>query len=835
MPKSTVHSAVDTAALYFTPRLREAFSELHAQPLTVVEAPMGYGKTVAAREVLHTSRLRVVWTAILGPSAESCWKSFCFEMMRVAPELTDATEALLRLGFPFDAVKAEAARLILFTTHFAQPTIFVFDDVHLLSAQEGRGFVRFCELLAQSGIPDLRLMCITRSAWTGEKREMLRLKGILSVVGRDVLALSPAEIREYYALCGFSPSLDEVRKLHTATSGWFSALYLYLLYYAKGGVFSGQVTEPLIRSLIEKEAYAPLSPALKEVLFALAPLEQVTAEQADFLYGNDTRPLLNELTCKNAFVFFDPERGVYTLHSIFRQYLLELFNRLTEKRQKAIRRRCGDWFMGAGEIAAAMEAYCTAGEYEQALTALESDMGRHFVTENAGLFNELFKSCPEAVLERHLGAAFKFAIAAFSAADFASFGRQLAWLAKQCAALPPGQEADAWRGELEFLHSLAAFNDIEAMSVHHRRANYLLAKPTGLFGQNAPWTLGNPSVLFMFYRTSGKLHEELRHMHDCLPHYYQLASYHGAGGEFLMEAEALYNAGRFAEAAILCHRAEAMADHHGQLGNVICALFLRMRLALMDGNLERAQGLIMAMRSLLVTNRDYFLLHTVDMCEGWLYAHLRRPEKIPAWLRSELAEGSRLYAFARGWYYIVHGRALLLGKEYARVLGLFGYLLEKGLFAKHLLFSIHAHIYLAAAYQGQGKAAPAATALQSALDAALPDEVTMPFAENYDLLAPLFKTRMRGRPDKQFKALLVLAEHVEVLRRAMIGKSSDHRRFDLTRREYETARFMAEGLSSDEIALRLRVSLNTVKFHLKNAYRKTGTSSRLALKIMLES
>ena len=836
MPKNpAVHKAAHTAALFFTPRLREAFSEIHARPLTVVEAPMGYGKTVAARELLYKTRLRVVWTAILGPSAESCWKSFCLAMKRAAPELADTADAMLRLGFPFDAVQAEAARQLVLGADLIRPVLFVFDDAHLLPKQEGgRALAHFCELLAQSGIPGLRLICITRNAWAGEKREILRLKGMLAVIGRDVFALGPEEIQEYYALCGFALSPDEARTLHAATGGWISALYLCLLHYAKGGMLSEQVTESLMRSLVEKEAYAPLSSALKELLLILAPLEHVAAEQADFLYGSDTRALLDELARKNALVFFDPERDVYTPHSIFRQYLLALFSRLPEDRQKAIRRQCGDWFMRTGEIAAAMEAYCAAGEYDLILTVLESDMDRHLVTENAGFFNKMFKSCPEDILERHLAAAFKYAVAAFSAADFASFGKQLAWLAQKCAALPLGHEGDSWRGELEFLHSLAAFNDIEAMSVHHRRANYLLGRPTRLFGQSASWTLGNPSVLFMFYRESGKLNEALRHMHDCLPHYYQLASYHGAGGEFLLEAEALYHAGRFAEAEVLCHRAEAMASHHTQLGNVICALFLRMRLVFMAGDAERALGLITAMRSLIVKNRDYFLLHTVDLCEGWLYAALGRPDKTPAWVRSALDEGSRLYAFARGWYYIVHGRVLTLRKEYARVLGLFGYLLEKGLFQNHLLFSIHAHIYLAAAHQGQGRKAQAAEALKSALDAALPDGVHMPFAENSDVLAPVLKTRI-GRPDKRFKAILALAEQVEAGRRAMRDTLSVWKRFGLTRREYEIARLMAEDLPSDNIALRLRISLNTVKFHLKNVYRKTGASSRLALKKMLES
>ncbi len=862
MLKTASRRAMNAAARYFSPRLREAFTVLHARPLTVVEAPMGYGKTVAAREFLHKTRDRVVWTAILGPSAESCWNTFCRELARVAPEALDASEALQRLGFPHDSVRADAARDLLARVDFAKPTILAFDDTHLLPEREGGvSFARFCELLAQSGIPGLRLVCIARDAWAGEGRELLGLKGFLGVIGREAFALAPEEIREYYARCGFSVSEKDARALHAATGGWISALYLCLLHYGKGGAFSfspqsGSGPEasfgPVMRSLVEKEVYAPLSPALKKLLLALVPLERATAEQADFLYGSDTRGLLAELVRKNSFVYFDPEsrdgaaNGAYISHGMFRQCVMDRFARLPEERRQAAHRKCGDWFMRAGEVAAAMKHYHAAGDFERALSALESDMGRHLVTEKAGFFTEMFKDCPEDVLERHLGAAFKYAIAAFSAADFPAFGAQMGWLAKKCAALPPGKETDAWRGELEFLRSLAAFNDIAAMSFHHRRANELLGKPTGLFGQGSPWTLGSPSVLFMFHRQSGKLGDELRQMRECLPHYYALARHHGAGGEHLMEAEAHYNAGRFTEAEICCHRAEAMAAEHKQLANVLCALFLRMRLALVGGangapgvssDFDKARGLIAAMRGLIGKSRDYFLLHTVDLCEGWLYAALGQREDIPAWLCSELAEGSRLYAFARGWYYLVHGRALLLAGEHARVIGLFGYLLEAGLFRNHLLFSLYGRIYLAAAHQAMGNGAPAADALKSALDDALPDALYMPFAENSDLLGNMLD-RMAEKAAKAYPQALatirVLAAGLHAGKtEALRELSSASPPFDMTAREYETARLAAQGLSNQEIAETLNVSLNTVKTHLKTAYRKTGASSRPALKRLL--
>jgi DNA-binding CsgD family transcriptional regulator len=51
----------------------------------------------------------------------------------------------------------------------------------------------------------------------------------------------------------------------------------------------------------------------------------------------------------------------------------------------------------------------------------------------------------------------------------------------------------------------------------------------------------------------------------------------------------------------------------------------------------------------------------------------------------------------------------------------------------------------------------------------------------------------------------------------------------LTRREYDVLRLMAEGESNSSIAQHLFVSVGTVKFHVKNIFRKMGVSNRSEL------
>ena len=62
----------------------------------------------------------------------------------------------------------------------------------------------------------------------------------------------------------------------------------------------------------------------------------------------------------------------------------------------------------------------------------------------------------------------------------------------------------------------------------------------------------------------------------------------------------------------------------------------------------------------------------------------------------------------------------------------------------------------------------------------------------------------------------------------MIGKL-------LTPREEEIARFVASGLSNNEIALMASISVGNVKIHLHRSCQKLGIANRAALAVMASS
>ena len=840
-PAAPTPSSVDTAALYFTERLTNALAAIHTRPLTLVEAPMGYGKTVAVREYLRESQARVVWTSVLSAGGEDAfWRDFCRSIARAFPNDTETVESLSRLGYPRDAVLANAARELLQQLDFSPETILVIDDIHFLpdSGRDG-GITGLCDKLARSDIGNLHLVLISRDTWIGGRdgRGLADLKGFLAIIDRDVLALTTEEIREYYTRCGLPVSLKDAAALRRITGGWISALHLYLLRHSKdgGSIFVGEgLARPeSMDELLDAGIFSLLPEASRELLLTLSPLDRFTREQAAFLFdGNgDVSAVLLDLQRKNSFIAYDTANGTYALHSLFRQYLQERFGNLPAERQKAVYSRMADWFIRQKDASSAIEACHAAGEYERALEILESDMSRNFVTEKARFFVDLFAACPEEVKDRHMGAAFKYAIAAFAAGNYQAFGGQLAWIGKKCAArvAEKGEddpEAKIWRGELEFLLSLAAYNDIRGMSDHHRKANELLGRPTRQFGPESPWTLGCPSVLFMFHRTPGKLDEELADMDECLPHYYTLASMHGAGGEHQMRAEALYNQGDFTNAAVSCHRALAMARGNNQLSVMLACRFLLLRLALLDGNYEKATGMAREMHGLIREKRDFFLLHTVDMCESWLHAFTGELHHIPDWLRFGAGEEGKLYTFAGGYYYVIHGHILLLAGEYAAVTGLFTWLLQSGAFANHLMFTVYAHIYMAAANTALGRQAEARAALRAALDLALPDKLYMPFAENADFLPQLKDLRRKKSLREGLTRILDLSTALEKSRKSIAARYFADDTPPLSKRERELVRLALTDMAYKDIAAACGLAPSSVKRYFAALYKKLGISSR---------
>ena len=63
--------------LFFSERLTAALRKIPDYFLTIVEAPMGYGKTTAVKEYLNQANVEWLWQTVYDQETMHFWHDFC--------------------------------------------------------------------------------------------------------------------------------------------------------------------------------------------------------------------------------------------------------------------------------------------------------------------------------------------------------------------------------------------------------------------------------------------------------------------------------------------------------------------------------------------------------------------------------------------------------------------------------------------------------------------------------------------------------------------------------------------------------------------------------------
>lgn len=358
-----------------------------------------------------------------------------------------------------------------------------------------------------------------------------------------------------------------------------------------------------------------------------------------------------------------------------------------------------------------------------------------------------------------------------------------------------------------------------------------MTEPTAVIDPNGIWTFGSPSVLYLFYRASGELSQQVNDMVESMPYYYEVTGGHGNGAEFIMQAEANYYQGDFENAEINVNNALYAAQAKQQSAISVCARFLQMRLALLKGSISQAQDLLQNLRTESLQRREYIFLHTLDLCEAFIYASLRQGDKIPAWISNGDFNSSRLFFQVQAFSNLIYGRVLLIKGDYLKLLGIAEHFTAIASIFPNLLANIYNYIYVAAANEAIFRHEEALTALRQALDLAMPDHMHMPFVENCDYIKPLLEQLERdARYREEISRMLELNRQYESSVEQIIKTHFTENKSPLSERETEIAKLAVAGLTNKEIAASLFISTNTVKTQLKSIFEKLGINSRALLK-----
>ncbi len=112
-------------------RVNRALMSIFEYPLTIVEAPMGYGKTTAVREFLTASGVPLIWTSFYsdGDTTDAFWDRVATEV-EVGGLNEIAGKRLKSLGNPSNTSHLKALISLMNDLDYIPDITLVVDDAH---------------------------------------------------------------------------------------------------------------------------------------------------------------------------------------------------------------------------------------------------------------------------------------------------------------------------------------------------------------------------------------------------------------------------------------------------------------------------------------------------------------------------------------------------------------------------------------------------------------------------------------------------------------------------------------------------------------------------------
>jgi len=813
--------------IYFSEKTNQRMKELGSYPATLVVAPMGYGKTTLVTEAMSRIEATIVWQKIYDNTASDFWAGFYHAILEIDAKCADR---LVEIGILEGRFMKRELMQALESVHVVSTTFLVIDDYHFIKSKE---VDEFLPLFILHMPENLHLILITRNALPGANE--LRLKGYLNKIDITDLAFSKEDIELYFCMQGIRLGEQQLEQLYLYSEGWISALYLFVLDYRMHGEF---VFTSSVQELIYQTIYNPLEKESKDFLLSLCQFDVFSLKQAQAVWQKeDTEQLLESLLYTNAFIVKDSLTLQYSLHKIFRLCLQEEFEKLPVDNQKLLWSKTADAMRDSGQMISAMECFYHAGQFDDVLEILGTDNPRNLHRKHKDLLLRCYGECPDEVKNRHPLSILSFCM------DMTTLFRKPEWFERGCLdferAMKENQnlceeERTQLNGEYELLLSYHAFNDLYKMRTHHVKAYGLLRKGPRFIDLRDIFTFVAPSILYLYYRETGKLKELVQVVNNIPGSYVTFTKGHGEGYASIFKSEWLYYCGDYSEAEITAREGIALSHAKEQADIELCGLFVLARLALSQGEVNRLTDLIGQIETLArqetAKYRTHWLLYGMDLVKGYLYEELEQPEEVADWILQH-EYGNHLIFNTIAFADIVYGKALLLKGEYVQLLGMAESFNRQASIFPNLLVLVYTYIYEAVANERLLYSEKAEEAMCSALDLALPDGLIVPFVENgreiESMLARLSpRTQYAGFIQQIEKAYAPYRQSVEVIKKSFFAKEVP----SLTPRERQIGLLAAEGRNNREIAEAIHISPNTVKADMKSLFIKLGINSRLLLK-----
>ncbi len=861
-------------------RLTQRFSTSLEHPLTLVCAPAGYGKSTLLAEWFGSEAEGTIafgWLSLDEDDNDPV--RFLIYLISAFANASgiDADEILSLLHTPQPPppkpiLTALISRLEGVPGHLA----LVLDDYHRITAQP----IHEAMTYLLDHLPSQIRLVITSREDPPFPLARYRGRGQLAEIRADDLRFTPDEAGQFlWQMLGAELSTDQIRDLDIRTEGWIAGLQLAAL-AMKGrdnlasfiSAFTG--SHRYILDYLSEEVLSRQPQSVQSFLLQTSMLNRLSAPLCDAVTGrSDGQIMLKQIEHGNLFLIpLDDERFWYRYHHLFGDMLRRQLQQSNPDLVTDLHRRASQWFERNGWVTEALEHALLSQDTHEAARLVQQTVEEITLAGQAYTILRWMDTLSEAVVRTHPR------LCVYHAAVL-MFTNQLkaseTWLHAAEQAVYPDQESEEARAVLGWVALLRAdiarvLGDLtDGVALAHHALALLpqsepLARAVALMNVAHSY-LSDGDVTSVVERTAEEAIAALRRIGNLFATMIGITN--------LARLQTLQ--GRLRQAEITFALAERIAPGTGRVGELLngAAPHIGLGNLLRERNeLEAAQqslllGLELA-HGMLTIDADvitlgYIALAKLRQAQGDIsggmavldeFAQLAQRQRFYAPLIAQgeavrtqlwLAQGNigaavrwvadaglsaddTHWTYPRETEYLTLAYVLIVQGETTQALRLLERLQQDAEGKARMGTVIDILALCALAWQAQRDVTQSMTALARALTLAEPEGYVRVFIDRGVPMAALLREAQARGISTIYVAKLLSAFTLETPTTiAPLPKRLPDSEFEpLSEREIEVLRLLADGLSNREIAIRLVVSIGTVKKHVSNIFLKLDAHSR---------
>jgi LuxR family transcriptional regulator, maltose regulon positive regulatory protein len=357
------------------PRLFTHLDQAASRPVTLVVAPAGWGKTVLLTSWLWTSEAGrgSAWVTVeAGDRLDDLWTY-------VAPALPGGDRIAHRDLSPGD--RDWLVHLAAVLAERPAPVTLVVDGAEQIAEAP---FVSGLDYLVGHADGRLRLILAARARHVLPAHRW-RLRGAVSELTTHDLAFTTAEVIELFAGHGHALPVDLAEQVRDRSEGWAAALRLAVLAFGEHPEPARLVAEfrgdlPAVAEYLADEVLSRLSPQAVAAFTRCAVEDQLSAGLVDAVTGGvDGAALLSDAARDTGFTVAVPgAAGTYRHHRMLADVFRSRLLRQPEPLVRDARRRAARWFADKSQPARALR-HALAGHDWALAESLLHDRWRELV------------------------------------------------------------------------------------------------------------------------------------------------------------------------------------------------------------------------------------------------------------------------------------------------------------------------------------------------------------------------------------------------------------------------------------------------------------------------